>query len=168
MELEAPPIYRHGVQILTAHFQLSGQLETVGSVDTFINDPDRDCFVLHDVRLAPLASGCPLKPLSRPHIVVCRSEITLLHFASAETQAAIRTLQRRELLVAYTPVAVCRGYFHMPTEANVNTFLSVTPGSLLPITETYVFPLVELPDPFPIEAGMLLVGRAHLEFYHSA
>jgi hypothetical protein len=168
MELEAPPIHRHGVQILTAHFQLSGQVETVGSVDTFINDPARDCFVLHDVRLAPLASGSPLKPLSRPHAVICRSEIALLHFTSAETQAAIRTLQRRELLVAYTPVAVCRGYFHMPTEANVNTFLGVTSGSLLPITEAYVFPLIELPDPFPAEADMLLVGRTHLRFYHPA
>jgi len=166
MGLQAPPIRRHEVQILTARFQLSGQLETVGLADNFINDPARDSIALYDVRLTPLTPGCPLKPLSHPHLVVCRPEIVLLYLASAETRASIRTLARRELLVVYTPVAVCRGYFHMPAEANVNDFLGVTPGHFLPITETHIFPLLELPDPFPAEADILLVGRTHLQFYH--
>ena len=166
MELRAPPIHRHKVQILTAHFQLSGNLETVGPAGNFINDSTRDGLVLYDARLVPLTPDSPLKPLSRSHVVVRRSEIVFLYLASAETRASIHTLARRELLVAYTSVAVCRGYFHKPAEANPNDFLSVTPGDLLPVTETYVFPLIELPEPFPSQAEMLLVGRTYLQIYH--
>ena len=168
MELQAPPTHRHAVQILTADFQFSGQLETVGPVGNFINDPTRDSIALYEAHLTPLTPGSPLKPVFRPHVVLRKPEIVLLHLTSAESRASIRTLARKELLVAYTAVAVCRGYFHMPTEANLNEFLTVTPGELLPITEPHIFPLVELPEPFPTETDVLLIGRAHMQLYHPA
>ncbi len=167
MELQAPPIYRHEVQILTAHLQFSGQLETVGAVDNFINDPARDSLSLYDVHMAPLMPGSPLKTISRPHVVIRKPQIILIYFASAETRASIRMLARRELLVAYTPVAVCRGYFHMPTEANVRDFLGTIPGDLLPITEAHIFPFIELPAPFPAEADLVMMSRSHILAYHS-
>ncbi len=165
---QAPPVHRYETQVLTAQFQIRGQLEAVGLVDNFINDPARDCLAFYDVRLMPLTPGTPLRPMSRSHIVLRKSEIVLLYLTSAEARSSIRTLTRRELLVAYTPVAVCRGYFHMPAEANVNDFLGVTPGDLLIITEARVFSLIELPDPFPAEIDVLLLGRTHLQFYHPA
>jgi len=168
MALEGPPIQRHEVHILTAHFQFSGQIETVGPVDNFINDPTRDSLSLYDVRLASLRPGSPLKALSRPHVVVCKPHVTFFYFASPDVRASIHTLARRELLVAYTPVAVCRGYFHMPAEANIRDFLGVVPGELLPVTDAHLFPLVEFPIPFPTEAGLVMVGRAQLQFYHTA
>lgn len=168
MALQAPPIQRHDVQILTVHFQFSGQLETIGPVLNFINDPSRDSLSLYDARLVPLTSSSPLKGLSRPHIVIRKPQIVLLYFTSAETRASIRRLARRELLVAYTPVAVCRGYCHMAAEASVRDFLDVASSDLLPITQVHVFPLIELPAPFPAEADLLLAGRTHLQFYHPA
>ena len=168
MELEGPRVQRHDVQILTTRFQFSGQVETVGPVANFIDDPTRDSLSLYDTRLAPLTPGTPLKAISRPHVVVLKSQIVLLYFTSAEIRASIRTLARRELLVAYTPLAVCRGYFHMPTEADVRDFLSLVRGDLLPITEAHIFPLVELPEPFPAEAELVMAGRSHLHFYHTA
>jgi hypothetical protein len=168
MELEGPRVQRHDVQILTTRFQFSGQVETVGPVANFINDPTRDNLSLYDTHLASLTPGTPLKAISRPHVVVRKSQIVLLYFTSAETRAAIRTLARRELLVAYTPLVVCRGYFHMSSEADVRDFLSLVRGDFLPITEAHIFPLVELPEPFPAEAELVMAGRSHLHFYHTA
>lgn len=168
MELEGPRVQRHDVQILTTRFQFSGQVETVGPVANFIDDPTRDNLSLYDTHLAPLTPGTPLKAISRPHVVVRKSQIVLLYFTSAEIRASIRTLTRRELLVAYTPVAVCRGYFHMPTEADVRDFLSIIRGNLLPVTEPLIFPLRELPAPFPTKADLMMVGSPHLQFYHTA
>jgi hypothetical protein len=168
MVLQAPPVERQAVSIITPRFQITGHLETIGVPFSFVNDVGRDSLSLYDAHLAPLTPGGPLKGFLRPHIVIRRREIVLLHFASAETRASVRTLRRKELLVAYTPVAVCRGYFHMADEANVNDFLDDFTGALLPITETRVFPLVELPAPFPTEADLLLVGLSHLQFYHPA
>ena len=167
MALEAPLAQRHEVHLLTVHFQFSGQLETMGPVDNFINDPTRDNLSLYDVRLASLAPGSPLKTLSLPHVVVRKPHVVLMHFTSAEVRASIHTLPRRELLVAYTPVVVCRGYFHMPTESNIRDFLAVVSGDLLPVADVHVFPLTGLPAPFPSEAGLVLVGRSHLHFYHT-
>ncbi len=168
MALQAPPTHRHEVQVLTADFQFSGQLETVGPVGNFINDPTRDSMALYDVRVTPLTPNSPLGPVSRSHVVVRKQAIVLLYLTSAESRASVHALARSELLVAYTPVAVCRGQFHMPTEANLNEFLGVTPGEFLPITDAQVFPLVLIPDPFPTTAEVLLLGRAHLQLYHPA
>jgi hypothetical protein len=168
MELQAPPVQRHDVEILTVDFQFSGQIETVGPVANFINDTTRDDLSLYDVQLAALTPGSPLTTISRPHVVVRKPQIVFLYFTSAETRASIRTLVRRELLVAYTPTAVCRGHFHMSAEANVRDFLGVTPGDLLPVTEARIFPLTKLPAPFPAEADLVMLGRAHLHFYHTA
>jgi hypothetical protein len=168
MVFEGPPVNRYDVQILTPHFQLSGQLETVGPVGNFINDPSRTSLSLYDVNLMPLTSNNPLNGLSRPHIVIRRSRIVLLYFTSAEAQDSIRTLPHRVLLVAYTPVAVCRAYFHLTAETNVENFLGVVGGELLPVTDANVFPLREYPAPFPRQAKLILIGRSHLQFYHSA
>ncbi|MFQ6102030.1 MAG: hypothetical protein ACE5OS_12475 [Anaerolineae bacterium] len=168
MVLQGPPVERQAVSVITPHFQIAGHLETIGVPFSFINDAGRDSLSLYDAYLTPLTPGGPLKGFLRPHIVIRRSEIVLLHFASAETRASVRTRRRKELLVAYTPVAVCRGYFHMADEASLNDFLDDVTTVLLPITETKVFPLVELPAPFPTEADLLLVGLSHLQFYHPA
>ena len=168
MELGGPPVTRHDVQIITNDFQFSGQIEAVGPVSNFIEDTTRDSLSLYEVSLTPLRPSSPLTTLARPHVVVRKSRIVFLYFRSAETRAAIRTLNRRELLVAYTPVAVCRGYFHMPTEADVRDFISTVRGNLLPVTEPLIFPLMELPAPFPTKADLMMVGRSHLQFYHTA
>lgn len=159
-------IERHDVQILTPQFQLNGRLEVMGAVLNFVNDTTRTSLSLHDVHLTSLTPDSPLNALSRSQVTLLKSQIVLLHFTEAETRASIRPLVHRELLVTYTPVAVCRGYFHMPAEANVDAFLDVTPGNLLPITEAQVYPLVPLSAPFSLEADLLLIGRSYLQLYH--
>ncbi len=166
MVLQGPPVERQAVSIITPCFQITGHLETIGLPFSFVNDAGRDSLSIYDAHLSPLTPDGPLKGFSRSHVVIRRPEIVLLHFASAETRASIRTLRRKELLVAYMPVAVCRGYFHMADEANLNDFLDDVTATLLPITETKVFPLVKLSAPFPTEADLLLVGLSHLQFYH--
>lgn len=164
----APPIQRHEVKIITVGFQFSGQLEVVGALLNFINDPIRDSLSLYEAHLTPLTPGSPLKGLFRPHLVVRRPHVVFMYFPSAETRASLKLLARRELLVAYTPVAVCRGYFHMSAEASVRDFLDVTQGSLVAVTEARLFPLVEFPAPFPLEAELLMLGRAQVQSYHPA
>jgi hypothetical protein len=164
----ALPIQRHKVHILTASFQFSGQLEVVGALLNFINDPARDSLSLYDANLTPLTPGSPLKGIFRPHVVVRRPYVVFLCFASAETRASLQLLARHESLVAYTPIAVCRGQFHMSAEANLRDFLDTSQSGLLAVTEARLFPLVEFPAPFPTEAELLMVGRAQLQSYHSA
>ena len=166
MGLKAPPVERHDLQILTTDFQFNGQLETVGPAGNFVNDPARESLSLYEVQIAPLRAGSPLKTFSRPHVVVLKSKVILLHFVSAEARDSISTFARSEVLMAYTPLAVCRGHFHLPAEASIRDFLSVVPSDLLVISNAHTFPFVELPLAFPTEAELVLLGRSHLQFYH--
>jgi hypothetical protein len=164
--MQAPPIERHDVQILTPYLQLNGRLQVTGSILNFVNDPTRASLTLYDVHLTSLTPGSPLSDLSRSKLTLLKSQIVLLYFTEAEIRASIRPIVHRVLLVAYTPVAVCRGHFHMSAEASVDAFLDVTQGDLLPITEVQIFPLVELSAPFSLQADLLLIGRSHLQVYH--
>ncbi len=166
MGLQAPPTQQHDVQILTTHFQFNGQLETVGPAGNFINDPARQSLSLHDVHMSPLTPGSPLKGIARPHVIILKSQIVLLYMTSEESRASISTFMRREPLMVYTPIAVCRGHFPMPSEARIGDFLGVIPGDLVPILDVHIFPFVELSAPFAREAELLLIGRSHLLFYH--
>ena len=168
MVFEVPPSEYHEVQILTTYFQFSGQLEVVGAVLNYINDQARDSYSLHDARLTPLTPGSPLRGLARPHVVVRRSQVVFLYFTSAEIRDSIHALARSELLVAYTPIAVCLAQFHMAAEAKIGDFIESTQGELLLASEARVFPLVEFPAPFPAQAELLLVGRSQLLSYHPA
>jgi len=168
MVLQGPPVERYPVSIITPRFQIIGDLEVVGMAFSFVNDAARNSLPLYDAHLIPLTPGSPLKSSTRSHIVVRRPEIVFLYFSSADVRASVRTLRRKESLVAYTSVAVCQGCFHMPDEASLNDFLDDVTATFLPITEAKVFPLVKLPAPFPNEADLLLVGHSYLEFYHPA
>jgi len=152
--------------MLTSHFQFSGQLETVGPVGVFINDPTRESFSLYDVHFLPLTPGSPLRGIARPHVVVLRSQIMLLSLDSEEGRQSITTFARRELLTIYTPIAVCRGHFPLPAEARIADFLGVIPGELLALLDAHIFPFIDLPNPFPSQAEMLLIGRQSMLFYH--
>jgi hypothetical protein len=166
MGLQAPPTQSHDVQVLTTHFQFNGRLETVGPAGNFLNDPTRQSLSLYDVHLAPLTPGNPLKGIFRPHAVILKPQIVFFYLGSEQGRASISTFARREPLMIYTPIAVCRGHFPMPAEAKIGDFLGVIPGDLLPIVDVRIFPFVELPAPFTLEAEMMLLGRSNLLFYH--
>ena len=162
------PVQREDVQILTNHFQFNGKLETVGPVGNYINDPNRGSLSFRDVHLSPLTPGSPLKGISRPHVVILKSNIVLCYLESEQARASISLFSRREPMMIYTPIAVCRGHFPMPAEGKINDFLGVVPGDLLPLLDAHIFPFTELPAPFARQADLILIGRSHMLFYHPA
>jgi hypothetical protein len=168
MGIQAPPSMRHDCDILSPHFQFSGQLETVGPAGNFINDPARTSLSLHDARMAPFTPGSPMKGIIRPHLVIMKSQITLLYLGSEEARASISLFARREQMMFYTPICVCRGHIPMPAEGRIGDFLNVVPGELLPILDAHIFPFIELPASFPKQPEMILLGRSHLTLYHPA
>jgi hypothetical protein len=167
MVLDKLPIERHDTQLLMNYFQGRGQLEALGPVMNYVNDPGRTSLPFYEAQLAPLTPASPLNTISQSQVVLLKSQITLMYFSEAETRESIRPLPNRELVVAYLPEVVCRGYFHMSAEASLDDFLDVTPGDLLPMTEVQIFPLIELPGPFPSQADLLLINPDYIEFYHS-
>lgn len=165
---QGPPTQQYSVQILTPSFQFSGQLEMVGSPLDFLNDANRDALTLRHAYIAPLTPGGPIRGLARAQISVRKQEVVLLSFAEEGLEEKMRLFLRKELLVAYTPIAVLRGVFHLPAEAPLNDFLALMPGAFVPVTRVHLFPLIETPASFPGESDLLIVGRRHIQLYHIA
>ena len=163
---EKPPTKRRDVHVMSTDFQFTGQMEVLGNIVNFLNDARRDSISLYDAHLTPLTPGSPMKGLSRDHVVVRRPSLVFVYFDDKEVRDDIQPLIGKALLVAYTPVAVCRGYFHMSAEANVRDFLDVSQGDMLVVTEAMVFPLVEFPAPFPEKADKLFICRKQILSYH--
>jgi len=165
---EGPPIHQYTVQLLTRSFQFNGQLEVVGNPLDFLNDPNRDALSLRQAYIIPITPGGPIRGLARPQISVRRSEVVLLHFADQEAREEMHLLARKELLIAYTPLLVLRGIFHLPAEAPLSDFLASMSSAFLPVTRATLFLLVELPSPFPQECDLLLIGQRYIQLYHIA
>jgi hypothetical protein len=169
MELHGPPVRRHPVQVLTPSIQCDGQLEIVGNPIDFLNDSTRDALILHEASLGSIPPTGPVKGLSRSRVSVRKQEVVFLHFAEPEAiLSQIRLLTREELMIAYTPLAILRGAFHLPAEISLNDFLATLPNSFLPITQASLFMLAELPSPFPQRCELLVIGRPHIWLYHTA
>jgi len=167
MEQVGPPIHRYAAQLLTPSFHLNGSLEVVGGPLDFLNDSRRDALVLTDVHLTPLTPGSPMRSMTRPQLVLRRQEVALLCFADPDVRADIRLLVRAESLIIYTPLAVLRGSMHVPAEVAMNDVLSSTPGDFLAVTDAHLFPLRELPAPWPTQSGLVIVGRPYVQLYHT-
>lgn len=161
-----PRITKNPVQILTPNFQITGQMEVIGPPMTFLNDPSREGVIIHDVRVAPLATEGRFKGFSQSQITLNRLEILLLYFPDPNIRSSIQALTRKESYIVYTPSAILRGHFHMSAEAQATDFLSLTSGDFLPFTDAQVFSLHPLSLPYPERADMFLVGKKHLHIYH--
>jgi hypothetical protein len=166
MVMDGPPVRRFDVLVLTPYFVARGQLETVGDALQYINHPERNSLPLYDALLTPVALDSAVKAVQRSHAYIRKPQVSFVSFLTAEGQGAIRTLARREMLAAYTALAVCRGYFHMPAEARLDDFLDMFAGGLVPVSEARVFPLVALPEPIQEEHSLLLMGRSQIQFFH--
>ena len=166
MVMDGPPVRRFDVLVLTAFFQARGQLETIGDALQYLNDPGRVSLSLYDAVLTPVSPGSTLKSVQRPHVYVRKTHAALLCFRTPEGREAIRTLARREMLAAYTALAVCRGYFHMTAEARLEDFLDLSAAEMVAVSEAHVFPLVALPEPLPAQHELLLMSRSQLQFFH--
>jgi hypothetical protein len=161
-----PPSQSYSVQVLTPSYQFTGTLEIIGSLIEYLNDASRDGLVLMDAHIAPLTPGGTLKDLARPSVTVRRGEIVLIGFP--DLQPEVRTLQRREYYIAYTPVGVVKSAFHLLAETRATDFLSTMTGELLPISEVDVFLFTPSRLPFQERADLMIIGKRYIQLYHSA
>lgn len=168
MERIGPPVHEFGVRIVTLSFQFSGQLEVVGNPLDFLNDRTRDALVLRQAHINPLTPGRPIRGLARRQVSVRKQEVVFLLYEEAEAAREIHLMARKELLIAYTPLAVLKGVFHLPAEARLNDFLATMPDPFLPVTRAQLFLLQEFPSPFPTECDLLIMGQRHIQVYHIA
>ena len=160
-------LQRYDVQILGHTFQFSGQMEPVGRVLDYLNDENRSTFPLYDVRISPITPGSPLAGITRPELIVSETELGLVFFLDPEYRQKVDVLKNFDRVVAYTPHAVLRGNFHRGVETRLGDVFDVMQGTFLALTDVNVFPLTELPAPFPTQTDLIIANCSYIHLYHS-
>ncbi len=78
------------VEILTGHYQVSGNLEVRGgNPGLFLNDSSFQVFSVHDATMTPLVAGSPVGPVKVPLLFVPKTEPHVLlvgNFAPKDAQ----------------------------------------------------------------------------------
>jgi hypothetical protein len=159
-------LQRHDVQVLGRMFQFVGQMEPVGGALDYLNDETRSTFPLYDVTISPLTPDGPLKRISRPDIVVGDNELGIVCFLDPDYCQSVALLKNFDRVIAYTPHAVLRGNFHRGAETRLTDLFDMMQGRFLAMTDVSVFPLIDLPAPFPQQADLIIVNRFHINVYH--
>jgi hypothetical protein len=158
---------RYDVQVLGRMFQFVGQMEPIGRVLDYFNDENRSIFPLYDVEVSSLTPGNPLVGITQPEITVSDNDLGLIYFLDPEYRQKVQLLRNFDQVIAYTPHAVLRGRFHRGVETRLGDLFDMMQGYFLAMTDVSVFPLTDLPAPFPLQADLLIVNRFHVSLYHT-
>lgn len=159
-------LQRYDVQILGRMFQFVGQMEPIGRLIDFLGDPERTTYPLFDVKISPITPGGPLSGITRPEAVVSTQEMGLIYFLDAEYRQKVDVLQTSDRIIAYTPHAILRGSLHRGAETRLRDLFDILTSVFTPMTNVSIFPLTELPAPFPREADLLIINRLYVSAYH--
>ena len=159
---------RRAAQVLGPRFQFNGQFEPAGRVLDYLNSENRSTFPLFDVKILSITPGKQLSGITRPEITVNQSELGLIYFLDAEYRQQVQLLRNFDSVIAYTPHAVVRGNFHRGVETRLGDLFDMMQGSFLAMTDVSIFPIADLPAPFPQQADLLIVNRFFVNLYHPA
>lgn len=157
---------RYDVQVLGSRFQFEGQMEPIGALLDYLNDENRSAFPMYDVTLFPIVAKGPLSRITRSQIVVNLNEVGLIFFRDPDYRQRVQRLRNMDRVIAYTPHAILRGNVHRVGETRLRNLFDMAAGVFLVMTDVSVFPLTELPAPFPQDADLLVVNRLFVNVIH--
>jgi hypothetical protein len=160
-------LQRYDIQVLGRMFQFAGQLEPIGRLVDFLGDPERTTYPLFDVKISPITPGGPLSGITRPEAVVSVEELGLIYFLDEEYRKKVDMLKSVDRVIAYTPHAILRGEFHRGAEMRLRDFFDMATSLFTPMTDVSIFPLTDLPAPFPRQTDLLMVNRTYINVYHA-
>jgi hypothetical protein len=134
----------------------------------FLNASTRSTFPLYSARVMPIGSDEPFKGVTRPEIVVDKSELGILYSDDPEFRSKVQMLRYADSVIAYTPHAILRGQFHRGAETRLRDLFDGMQGVFLPMTDVSLFPTTELPSSLPTRSDLIILNRQFVRFYHSA
>ncbi len=158
-------IITHPVEILTGHYQISGNLEVRGNPAVFVNDASFSVFNVHDATMTPLATGSPVGQVKVPLLYVPKSEPHVVLIGNFEAKDA-QLLPNRLRLVCFTDTYVIRASFHVGPETKAPDALYFQAGPFFPTTAAEIYPLRPLAADLGGQADLLYIHKDHVRTYY--
>jgi hypothetical protein len=154
------------VEILTGHYQVSGELEVRGSPAVFLNDASFDVFNVHNATMTPLVTGSPVGPVKVPLLYLPKTEPQVILVGNFDPKDA-QLLPNKIRLVSFTDTYVIRGDFHAGPETKADDILYFAAGPFFPATDAEIYPLRPLAADLGGQADMVYVHKSHVRTFYS-
>ena len=156
---------RYSVTVITPTFEITGQMEPVGPWLDWLATKDKFTVPIYNAHLLPLGAT-QVSGAERPQLFVARNDICLIYLPDATSHASVNMLKNTQTAISHMGPAICRGEWHMGTDATLATFVDDLPGHFFPITHADLHFKLALPVPLPARADLILANRLHVTVYH--
>jgi hypothetical protein len=153
------------VEILTGHFQISGDLEVRGNPSVYVNDASFDVFAVHKATMTPLAPGTSVGPVKVPLLYVPKTEPHVMLVGNLEPKDA-QLLPNKINLVAFTDTYVIKANFHAGPETKADDVLFYATGPYFPATEAEIYAMRPLTADLGGQADLVFVHRNHVRTFY--
>jgi hypothetical protein len=117
----------YAVDILTAHYRVSGEIRILGNPIHYLNDQLVSSLTVYDATLVPIQSGVRVSAMSAEELYVPKTEPQIIILGSRAPDET-SPLPKSENMVCFTDTYVVRGTFHMRQDVQTHDTFSAEYG----------------------------------------
>lgn len=165
--LGQPTYTEFSVTILTADFQIHGNLHVLGTVGMFLNDAAKPNLIVYDADVMAVDAANPAK-VSRPEMIIGKRTAQIIAFDTVPGQGEVQLLPKTEHMLAYLDRCVVQGTFLMGEDARFADFAEASLQQFLLVTNFKVYPLFQAKAGILPHAQMGMVQKTTIRMYHKA
>lgn len=154
------------VTVLLPGFQVRCVLQSVGLMQTFLNDEMKPVLTLYRAAVLGLERGNPAMSMSLPELYVRKEQCHAIAFEQELSQEEAGLLPRGEPLALYTSDYVLQGKAHLGTEDRLHDFIAIGKSHFIGLTDVAIFPLFDLQTAMIQQAPLVFVYRDAVRMHH--
>jgi hypothetical protein len=154
--------------VLIPGYQLQGDLQVLGVIQTFLNSETKGVFTIKDVAVHGLEPHNPAASMQIEELYVRRDQVLSLVFTDAIQPDETGLMPRTEHLVAYTSHYAIQGDFHMGADAVVGDFISSSRAPFVGATNATIFPLFQPRAAIIQNAPLVYIYARAVRMHHEA
>jgi hypothetical protein len=167
MDIMGPPRRQWSAEVFTDEFIIKGQLEPLGQLVDFLNDPRQDCLPVTEAVFNPMEPDNPLNPLAIPEIILSKQKILFISLLTRADREAIPMLPNKQPIIAYTRRFVLRAVFRLGGDMRIRDVFDAFTATFLPVQDASLFPLFTPKIPLAKTHPLLLVNKRHILTYYA-
>ncbi len=152
--------------VLIPGYQIRGNLQVLGMIQTFMNDESKGVFTIKDAQVFGLEPHNPAASMQIEEMHIRRDQVLALAFDQELSHEETGLLPRTEQIAAYTSHYVIQGGFHLGTDDLVSDFVTSSRAPFLGATSSTVFPLFQPRAAIIQQAPLIYIHAKTIRMYH--
>jgi hypothetical protein len=154
------------VEVITEHYVLSGIIEPVGTLVSFITSRDKKNLHLKQITASAIDPASTLGLFNAEELYVSRPEVIAIRFMDQLSANTVPLLPHRDKVRVYLPNFVVQGIIAHGADTPLGEVFEQGTSEWTPSVEAQIFPLVQTKARTGREPATILITKHHIQFYH--